>query len=83
MINEERIANGLPALPRANVKFICEITQIVLDLWRKHYETLFGKPKTSRIKKKRDQLTKKIDKLRKKTARREGEDYILNIHLVR
>ena len=61
VINDERIENGLKAHTRANVKVFREIIQIILNLWRRRCEILFGKTKEAKIKNKRDQLTKKID----------------------
>ena len=67
MINDKRIENGIQAHPRANVKVIWKIIQIVLDLWRRRCEFVIGKTKKAIIKKKLDQFTKKIETLREKT----------------
>jgi hypothetical protein len=66
VINDERIESGIKSHPRASVKVVREIILIVLDLWRRQCEILFGKTKEAKIKNKRDHLTKKIDKLRGK-----------------
>ena len=73
VISNERVDNGLSIRPRVNVKVVREIIPIVLDLWRRKYEVVFGNTRKSKIKNKRKILSKKIDKLNEKTNNTTGK----------
>ena len=63
VINKERVNNELPVLTWANIKGVCKITPIVLDLWWKRCKLSFGKTRKSKIKNQRELLSRKIEKL--------------------
>ena len=57
VINAKKIENGLQAHPRANIKVIRAIIPIVIDLWRRRCELVFGKTKEEKLKNKQEKLT--------------------------
>ena len=76
VINKEIVENGPPILLWLNVKVICAIIPIVVDLWMRRCEVVFGNTWKSKTKNKCDILSKKINKLKKKTNNTTGRGHL-------
>ena len=70
--NQERSYKVIPILPQTNMKLISAIIPIMLNLWRRRCEVVFGNTRKSKINNKREILSKKIDKLKDKTNNTTG-----------